>query len=457
VRFFCTLEPSLNRLKAVFNFKNLGLELFLELSKNANIMSINTGKSIGNPFKKGCNADSKKWMICFKYKNSEGKPKEWKKSFDLNQTPFVRNGSVVTTSTIVKKRTERADALVELIESELQTLEFDVDLGDFVKEKTSLSVKYWLKEWLKYKSKRVKAGTFELYISKVNVISEWLDEKQIYDIELKNFSHNHLKKFLDFIQGGEKMKDKTKTFNSLHNTYLNLWKDFYKFLIQHERLSVENQTFGIEKFEVEESEKYAKYDDVQKALNDLFSYNKYLGYMAQFIYYSLHRPETIVSLQWKDFDIENKIINIPAKKIKTKKKLTLRIHKRLMPILLAYLENNTPDKEDYFFGNNGKISLGNRPFTKNDIQLFGKNKTTRNTFTRMFTAFRNKKTTDKELFTENHQLYGFKHNGVHYYKQNRLTDEEIIKITAHSNTSIIAIYSREFEAVIDEDLFNRLD
>lgn len=420
-------------------------------------MSINSGKSIGNPFKKGCKSDSKKWTIGFKYKNSLNQPKEWKKSFDLNQPPFVKNGSVVTTSSIVKKRMERADALVELLVDKLQTLEFDVDSGDFVKEKASLSLKHWLKEWLKYKSKRVKGGTFELYVSKVNVISEWLDEKQIYDIEVGKFSHLHLKKFLNYIQSGEKMGDNNKTFNSLHNTYLNLWKDFYKFLIQHERLNIENQSFGIEKFDVEESEKYAKYDDVNKALDSLFEYNKYLGYMAQFIYYSLHRPETIVSLQWKDFDLENRIINIPAKKIKTKKKLTLRIHKRLIPTLLQYLETNKPNKDDYFFGNNGKVALGNRPFTKNDIQLFGKNKTTRNTFTRMFTAYRNKKTTDKNLFTENHQLYGFKHNGVHYYKHNRLTDEEIIKITGHRSTTIIATYSREFEAVIDEDLFDSLD
>lgn len=112
-------------------------------------------------------------------------------------------------------------------------------------------------------------------------------------------------------------------------------------------------------------------------------------------------------------------------------------------------------KNDYFFGNYGMIK-NKINLDKTDIKMFGKYKTSVKVFSQMFNNFSNKKTTNKELFTPLHTLYGFKHSGIRYYKDAGLTDHQIIKLTGHSNISILATYSRQYDAVISEELFNSL-
>ena len=126
-----------------------------------------------------------------------------------------------------------------------------------------------------------------------------------------------------------------------------------------------------------------------------------------------------------------------------------------MPELLEYIDKHRPQPHDYFFGNNGftKNAINLR---KTDIRIFGKNKTPVNTFTSQFRYFKARKSTDKELFTENHTLYGFKHSGIGYYINMGLSDKQIIQITGHANTSILATYSRMHEAIIAKEIWDNI-
>lgn len=304
-----------------------------------------------------------------------------------------------------------------------------------------------MRDWLIWKKNKVKASSFKRYGEKVNVINEYLQKNNLENISLKRFDYNILNKFLMHIQ--------EKSSNVSYNYYLSIFVNLYKFLINIQVLNVDNISKRIEKLKELDTEKHAKYADIDRAFSDLVEYNNVLALMAKTIYYTLHRIETITSLQYKDFDFENGIINIPSVKIKTGKKLTIRISKHLLPQLKQYVKLHPPHSNDYFFGNNGVIKTV-KNVKKTDIQIFGKNKTKVAIFTQMFTQFRKKKSTNKELFTLNHSLYTMKHNGVIYYKNVGLSDHQIIKITGHSNISILATYSKQYEAVISEELFNSL-
>ncbi|WP_156307027.1 site-specific integrase [Sphingobacterium endophyticum] len=416
-------------------------------------MSVNIDKSIGKPFLKSANPLSKKWIICIKYKNSQNEHKEYKRTFDLNKAPFVIKGVVNTKANIVKQRQKRASQFINELINDLNSIEFDVNAGDFVQSILDKPLKEFINDWLLWKKNKVKASSFKRYSEKISVFNDWLYTNQLHNISLKRFDYLTLNRFLNFIQ--------TKSSNISYNFYLTVFKNIYKYLTKIEDIQISNITTRFEKLKENDTEKHALYSDYQQAFNDLTEFNYLLGYMAKCIFYTLHRIETLTSLQYKDFDLSRGIINIPSAKIKTAKKLTIRISKHLLPQIIEYVNEHRPQPNDYFFGNHGMIK-SKINLNKTDVRMFGKHKTSVKIFSQMFAYFKNKKTTNKELFTAKHSLYGMKANGYSYYKnggdgqQFILSDEQIIKITGHSNTDILKKYSREYEAIISEELWNSL-
>lgn len=411
-------------------------------------MSVNIDKSIGKPFLKSNNPNEKKWIICIKYKNSQNEPKEWKRTYELNKPPYVIKGVVNSKTNVVKARQKLAIELINNLHYDLNNIEFDVNVGDFVASILDKPLRGFINDWLVWKKNKVKASSFQRYTEKINVFYDWLDENKISNISLKRFDYYTINKFLNFIQ--------TKNSNKSYNYYLSLFRNLYKYLAKIQDIQgLNNITDRFEKLKELDTDKHAPYSDYKQAFEDLTGYNQYLGLMAQWIFYSLHRIETLTSLQIKDFDLTKGIINIPSTKIKTSKKLTIRISKHLLPELVEYINTHSPKQTDYFFGNNGMVK-NSLNLDKTDIQMFGKNKTSVKIFSQLFRLFKQKKTTNRNLFTPLHTLYGMKHSGIGYYKDAGLTDHQIIKITGHSNVSILATYSRQYEAVISEELFNSL-
>lgn len=410
-------------------------------------MRENAFKSIGKPFIKTTNALSKNWTIAFRYKNSLGESKIYRRAFDLNQSPYVEKGIVNEKASVQKHRLNRANDYVRDITSLLEMTEFDVDRGDFVEDKTKLPIVGYFDDWKLWKKNKVKASTLTTYDVLINVFKGYLKTNGIETISLERTNYKLLNNFLNHIQD--------TTSKNTYNYYLTFLKNFYKYLIDIEKINIDNPTTQFIKHKKEDTEKHAKYDNPLQAIQDLTQYDYPLGLMAKTIYYTLHRLETITSLQYRDFDIPKGLINIPASKTKNNKKVTVRIHRNLLADLKDYLKTNTPQPMDYFLGYDGEV-IGKKNTVKFNIKMFGKEKTNRNVFGKRFNTFKKKKSTNKTLFTANHTLYGFKHSGVVNYKSHGLTDHQIIKITGHHSVDILATYSKQYEAVLPKDVFDTI-
>lgn len=417
--------------------------------------SKNLHSNITKAYLKTSNPLNPKWYVCFKYKNSLGEQKIYQKTYDLNKSPFVNKGVVSQKPSILKERKRLADEYVRELNSLLHDVEFDVDRNIFVEDAKDILFIQYLNDYIAWKCNKVKGSSIITYQSVVNEIIKYLHLINEQNVSLKNVDVHLIEKIVN---------QKQELSNSRANYYLTVLSNFYKkYLIKYLAvLSIdENIIDRLERFKEDDTSKHAIYSDVQQAFTDLTNHKFHLGYMAKVIYYTLHRMDTITQLQYKDFDIEQGVINIPSDKIKTSKKLTIRISKHLLPTIKEAIESLKPKPHYYFFGNSGMIKNEKGQDTYN-IEIFGEFKTPTYTISHHFDEFKKKKTTNKELFTKRHTLYGMKANGYTYYKnggdkkQFILSDEQIIKITGHTNTDILKKYSREYEATISKEIWESL-
>lgn len=414
-------------------------------------MSVNSDKTISRAFLKTTNPLAKKWYVCFRYKNTQGITKVYQKTYELNKSPYVVNGVVNTKTNIIKERLSYGQEQVKVLNNKIQTTVFDTDKGIFNKNKEDSPLFEFLDMWLKWKSNKVKSSSLLRYTDKVQVLKNYLISNNKESISLKNFNYDVINDFLIHLQ-------RTHS-NSLYNYYLLLINNFINFIIKIEKVKIENEAISIEKVKEDDTEKHAKYSDVHKAFDALTKHHYYLGQMAKTIYYTLHRIDTITKLQLKDFDLKNALINIPSAKIKTGNKLTIRISKHLIDEIRDYVNEHKPSLNDYWFGHTNHTPK----YRKKSITMFAPHKSDVQSFSNLFHQFRAKKSTDKQLFTDLHTLYGFKANGYLYYKEYKdangnvivVDDKQIIKITGHKNISILAKYSRAYEATISKDIWDR--
>ncbi|MGJ1360295.1 site-specific integrase [Sphingobacterium siyangense] len=416
---------------------------------------VNAGKKIYKARLKSRKEDAKKLTISFEYFNSAGEKKYYTDTYKLNKEPYVVNGVVNTNKNVVRQRFKFADHYVDMLNEMLQDTVFDVDRHMFIQEGKNKLFVDLLNEFISWKSKKVTASSLITYQSVINEIIKYLSEKGLQNISLKNVDVYLIENLVD---------RKLDYSNSRANYYLTVLSNFYKkYLIKFLGILTndENIVSRVERYKQNETKKHAIYNNIDKAFSDLTEHKFYLGFMAKVIYYSLHRMDTITKLQYKDFNLKEGIINIPSDKIKTTKKLTIRISKHLLPSIQEYVEKYPPQPNDFWFGHNNMV-LNCKGKDSYDIVMFGKFKTPSYTISHHFDEFKKKKGTDKTLFTKNHTLYGFKANGYTYFKnggdkkQRILSDEQIIKLTGHSNTAILKKYSREYEAIIPKDIWDNL-
>lgn len=418
-------------------------------------MNINKLNGITKAYIKTRNPLSIKWYVSFKYRNPNGEIKEYKRTFHLNKPPFVINGIVNTKKSIQKKRLNEAEELVKALDKTLESTEFNIVTGTFIASQKDRLFLELLDDYIIWKSNKVSKSSLITYQSVINEIRKFLESKNLQSVSLAKTDVNIIQDIIDH---------KVKQSPSRANFYITVLNNFYKsYLIKYLGILQinENIIYRIEKLKTVETEKHALYSDIDKAFKDLTNYSYYLGFMARVIYFTLHRLETITSLQRKDFDMENKLINIPSTKIKTKKKLQIRISKHIFNEIKNYLESHDISPEDYFFGYSN-LKPNCKGQDSYEIQMFGKYKLPTYTLSHHFDSYKKLKSTDKQLFTKHHTLYGMKSNGYKYYKNGGdsksfiLSDEQIIRITGHSNTSILRKYSREYQAIISEEIWNSL-
>ncbi len=410
-------------------------------------MNVNISKSINNvrnAYLKTSDKTSKNWKIVIKYTSPSGKIREWSSAFKLNKLPFVKDGKAILG--MYKERLQYALSLVDTLNIKIANNLFDTAEGDFDVEKIDSPFKDFLNDWLRYKSTEVKGQSYEIYNNKINVIKDYLQQTNREEITLRDFNtYNEINSLLKWVK--EKNGDSKPTYNY----YLGIIKDVFKHITNVDGTLHPTQliTHKFSNYKIGRTSKNLAYRDVDKAIEILSKYNQNLGLLGKTIYYTLHRIDSIVQLQFKDFDLVNNLIYINKDIIKTGNPVTIRIHKNLLPIITEYVNTHTVNADDYFFG-----SIDNSNGFKS-VRLFAPHPTKKRLFSDNFRHFKVHKDTDRTIFTTGHTLYSFKHSGVNYYKK-YFTDNVIIKITGHKDESILKTYSKDFEAIIDEDLFNLL-
>lgn len=421
-------------------------------------MLVNADKRILPVRLKTTSPTSIKWIVLFYYYNSAGEKKVYQRNYNLNKPPYVVNKVANTSKKIKDERLRDANALVVALQNKLKIKSFNVDTGIFDPEQEEIKLPTlleYLKKWYKYQSTKVEPSTLLGYKTVINKIEEYLIKNNKQQLTLKDFNKQELQLLLD---------SRLTVSKSSYNAYLERFQTFYKdYLINF--LGIininDNITIGISKYKIEETDKHEKYLDVNRAIEDITKYNYYLGFISKCIYYTLHRPATLVSLQFKQFDLDKAVINISATDTKNKNKQVLRISKHLLQDIKDYVKENKPQQNDYFFGHDEMV-LNNNNRSKYEVKMFGKYQTPKYIFINTFKVFKNLKTTDTELFTELHTLYGFKHNGYIYFKEYtdkdgnkiKVEDLEIIKITGHRSVTTLKHYSRLYYNNIDAELFS---
>ncbi|MCI0922624.1 tyrosine-type recombinase/integrase [Sphingobacterium rhinopitheci] len=399
---------------------------------------------VWNAYLKTKDKNAKNWRVVIKYTVSDGKIKEWSNSYKMNKLPYVKNSKVVLSE--YSRRLKYALVLVDELNLKISKGMFDAEVGDFTAEKIDTPFRNFLKDWLIRKRKDVKPQTFEVYQNKVNVINDYLDVNSKYNITLRQFNtYNEIDSLLQYV------KAKNKDSKTSYNYYQGILNDLFKSITIVDKILHPTQLImhQFRRFPIGRTSKNLAYRNVNQAIQLINVYNENLGALALTMFYTLHRIDTLVKLQFKDFDLDKKLIYVNKDKIKTGNAVTVRIHENLFPLINTFVNNNDVKPDDYFFG-----SIASNNCFKN-VRLFAPYPTKKRLFSDNFRLFKKHKRTDKAIFTDGHGIYSFKHSGINYYKR-FFTDKVIIKITGHKNESILKTYSKDFEAIVDEDLWNSI-
>ena len=158
--------------------------------------------------------------------------------------------------------------------------------------------------------------------------------------------------------------------------------------------------------------------------------------MYEFIFWTLHRIETLVQIRREYIDIERNTIYLPASIMKNNEEVTITIAPHLLNILKDYLSKNDVKNDDYLFGKVDGVTM-----------LFGNVKSRANTFSALFSnlkASKLKKNT-ATLIHYNTTLYSAKHSGIKFLMDCGYSDKQIISITGHKDTDQLGAYAKDYK------------
>src|SRR5690606_28211753 len=154
----------------------------------------------------------------------------------------------------------------------------------------------------------------------------------------------------------------------------------------------------------------------------------------EFSFYTMHRFETLTSIQLQDIDLQFGKIIIPSYKMKTGVQCTISIEDTILSTIQAYIDENEVKHTDYLFGRD----------EHGQAQLFGATKSRANTFSSQFSSYRkNAIKRGFELVNENTTLYSAKHSGIKRLLDDGFTGNQIISITGHQTTAQLGAYAKD--------------
>lgn len=416
---------------------------FTKYHKTLVMNEFNKKNKIGRPYiiKEKSNG---KWKVCFEYINNEGKRKREYYSKGLNDSQFFdltkdgklkfhADGTVKHKNVIA--RNELADKRIKRLQRDLTKYNYDISTAKFIFGDTDKPIKDLLNDFINFKEEydNCTASSIKQYRTKANTLINYCEN--ILDDETITILTTDKQFYLDFFKYLVKIKKRKLVYRDDCLTFL---KMFYKWLLIEKKLEIENPLETIKKQNKDKTTKHKTIEANQlyNAVNELKEYNYYLGIMYQFIFFTLHRINTLVQLQYSDFDLKNNLINIPSHKTKNRQAVTIQLNKALKVIIQDYLKSNTVNSNDYLFGSTGYAQ----------VSLFSPTPSTAKYFSNSFFKYKKQtlKSNNKTYLTKESTIYSAKHSGIKFLLDSGLNLNQIITITGHKNVEMLGTYAKEY-------------
>lgn len=405
---------------------------------------VNKLRKIGTPYL--TKEKSGIWKVCFKYKDTLGKEKKYYNSDDLNDSRFFvfdskgkkkldKNGNAEIKN--INERKTIAKRRIERLEEDLENFEFIVDGGYFALGDTDKKITDLLEEFLKFKMAEgtITDKTYNIYNSKVSRFKAYLEQLKTPSLTLKEFTKENFSSFLShIIINLEQSK-------GYRDDFLVFFQGFYNHLIDYKNLDITNITKTFKRIDKGKTKMHqaVEIDDFHNVLQEIESYNFHLALMYKFMFFTLHRIETIVSIQFKNIDLKRNLIHLSSDIVKNDEQLSISIAQPLQELIKAYIEENEVDKDDYLFG---------KDYERAKIKLFGKVQSKANTFSTQFSAFkRGAIEKGSKYINEYSTLYAAKHSGIKFLLESGYTPNQIITITGHTNVDQLGVYAKDYKPV----------
>ncbi|MGJ1378735.1 tyrosine-type recombinase/integrase [Sphingobacterium multivorum] len=397
---------------------------------------------------------SNKWFVFFYYYIGDLR-KEIRYSSGFNRRYYI-DYSGLGAKEIKRRTTERLNLVNECIAYFKTCIEERV----FVPESKAFSVPNnekklvdFLNNFIKFKEKeKISSASIVQYTSKINAFKKFLESSGISDIRIGDLNKQL---YIDYFQSLKDKKPKANWYNDI----LTLHRMFFKWLIEIEEIEIKNLVKVIKPIQKDDIVKHKAIPSslIKESFQQIADYgSEILSVFTQFIFYSLHRPNTLTQLQFKDFDLKAGVINIPASKIKTKRAVVVKLHPRIASLIMNFKDNNMVNEDSYLFGFEYINSVRGH---KKEYRLFADNQSETMDYIQKFKHFNEKQIAkaykkDDSLiqifkYGEN-TLYGYKHTGVVYLREKKWSLEQIIQLTGHKDTEIAKWYGRDYKPLLPE-------
>ena len=268
------------------------------------------------------------------------------------------------------------------------------------------------------------AGTVK---SIYKIFGEWLNETGLSRARTRDISTQNISSYISWLQ-----TNPGRVSNRTVNNHLGCLTDFFNYAKVNFKGSVgKNPCEGIGKLP-SRSESHEVYPDelFQKVVAHMRETDPYLAFFARFIVYCFMRPSEIRTIQLKHLDLNEGLIRMPIKSMKTD--ITL---KYIMDCFLPELQaKNLHEYNPNFY-----------LFTRSGIP--GPYPASKNLFTERFAKVRK-----KFNLTKNHTMYGMRHTAVCQLLRAGTEWHEIMKRTGHEDMASFQKYARQVFAEPPKDI-----
>lgn len=385
-----------------------------------------------------------KWKVAFEYVTNEGKRKRYYYSKGLNDSYFFdtnvdnklkynKDGTIKHKN--IQQREQLAKKRIERLNRDLNNFNFDVNTGKFMLGDIDKSIKELLYDFIDFKNKydNCTASSIKQYQTKANTLINYCkDIISNENITIRTINKQFFLEFFSWLVNTRKRK------LVYRDDCLIFLKMFYKWLITERNLNIDNPLSTIKKQNKDKTTKHKTIEanKLNRVLNELKEYNYYLAIMYQFIFFTLHRIETLVSLQFKDFDLNNDLIHIPSHKVKNNQAVTIQLNGDLKEIIIEHMTKNIVNRDDYLFGSIGYMK----------VSLFSSIKSTAKYFSNSFFKYKKQalKSKNETYITKESTIYSAKHSGIKFLMDSGLSANSIISITGHRNVEMLGTYAKEY-------------